>query len=163
MLRAFEAAGLDHRNPTDWRMLVSCFAEAHFGKKKTKPLKWDVLALCRVLKDYMEVTRNHPELKDSKVCERLKSDKQYKDKYSRYKIHALRRIVRCAKSPKHNIILRHPEMRNPVLQCVRDMFERRGMPWDEELGQQMAEAFKQMAGAHKKLIEDKQQIVPPKI
>ena len=33
-------------------------------------------------------------------------------------------------------------MRDPLLQLVRDHFERLGMPWDEALGKQHAEALK---------------------
>ena len=52
MLRAFKAAGLDHRNPFDWRTLLSRFAEVHFGKRKTKPIKWDIAALLELFWDW---------------------------------------------------------------------------------------------------------------
>jgi hypothetical protein len=71
ILRAFETAGLDHRNPFHWRKLLECFAKAHFGKKKTKPKKWDAFEFCVLLKDYLDVTRNHPELKASEACKLL--------------------------------------------------------------------------------------------
>jgi hypothetical protein len=142
ILRAFETAGLDHRNPFHWRKLLECFAKAHFGKKKTKPKKWDAFEFCVLLKDYLDVTRNHPELKASEACKLLMKDKAYRDKYGHYNFHALRKLLRQASSPKHNMYLRHPEMRNPILQEIRDECERRDIPWDESFGKQIAEAVK---------------------
>jgi hypothetical protein len=142
ILRAFEAAGLDPRNPLNWRQLLGYFAEAHFGKKTTKPVKWDQYELMVVLKDYLEVKRNHQKLKDSEICNLLMRKKPYSDKYGKYNFHALRKLARHARSPKYNLYLRHPEMRDPLLQLVRDHFERLGMPWDEALGKQHAEALK---------------------
>jgi hypothetical protein len=142
ILRAFEAAGLDHRNPLHWRMLLGYFAEAHFGKKTTKPVTWNQYELMVVLKDYLEVQRNHRNLKDSKICRLLMRKKPYSDKYGKYNFDALRKLARHARSPKYNLFLRHPEMCDPLLQLVRDQFERLGMPWDEALGKQWAEGLK---------------------
>jgi hypothetical protein len=132
MLRAFEAAGLDHRNPLDWRTLLSLFAEAHFGKIRTKPQKWDVAALLDVLGDDREVQKMDPELSDVKICKLLRTDKRYKSKYSKYHLDALRKLVRHARSPKHNVLLRHPEMRDPLLQIFREKYESRGVVWDPQ-------------------------------
>jgi hypothetical protein len=142
MLQAFETAGLDHRNPFHWRKLLECFAEAHFGKKKTKPIQWDAYQLCVLLKDYFDVTRNRPGLSDLEACKLLKRDRSCKDKYGDYNIDALRKLVRRAKSPKYNMLLRHPEMRNPLLQQIRDECEHRGIPWDELFGKQIAEVVR---------------------
>jgi hypothetical protein len=138
MARAFEAAGLDHRNPLDWRILVSCFAKVHFGKKATKPVKWDAVALCMLLEDYREVTRNRRKTTDSEACKLLM--RSHKEKYGTYNPDALRKLIRRARDPKYNIYLRHPDMRNPLLQEIRDSYERDGTPWDEELGKRVAEA-----------------------
>jgi hypothetical protein len=128
MLSAFETAGLDHRNPLDWRTLLSLFAEAHFGKIRTKPQKWDVAALLDVLTDYREVQRSDPGLSDVKICTLL----QTKSKYSNYTLDALRKLVRHARSPKYNVLLRHPEMRDPLLQIFREKYESRGVVWDPQ-------------------------------
>jgi hypothetical protein len=143
ILRAFKAAGLNHRNPLHWRTLLECFAKAHFGKKKTKPVKWDNYELMVVLRDYLKVKkRNRPKkMSDVEVCKFLMKDKAYKDTYSRYNLDALRRLVRRARSPKYDLHLRHPEMRDPVLQVIRDVFESRGMPWDEEWGKRIADSL----------------------
>src|SRR5262245_32232350 len=72
ILRAFDAAGLDYRNPMDWRTLLACFAEAHFGAKKTKPVKWNPLYLIQVFNDYSEIKNRKPSLSDQDICKLLK-------------------------------------------------------------------------------------------
>jgi hypothetical protein len=142
MLRAFKAASLDHRNPLDWRKLLQCFAEAHFGKRRTKPVKWDSGKFSALLKDYVNVKRNHPELSDLGVCKLLKRDKTYKAKYGDYNLDALRKLVRHARSPEYNAHLRYPEMPDPLLREIRAGFERHNRPWDEALGKQLADVLK---------------------
>jgi len=132
MLRAFEAAGLDHRNPLDWRTLLSLFAEVHFGKIRTKPKKWDIAHLFDVFGDYCEVKKSDPKLSDLKICKLLQTDERYKRKYSRYKLDSLRKLVRYARSPKHNLLLRHPEMPDPLLKLFREKYESRGGVWDPQ-------------------------------
>ena len=140
ILDAFKAAGLDHRNPLHWRTLLGCFAEAHFGKKTTKPVKWNAFELMVLLRDYLNAKHNRPKMSDLEICKLLMRDRAYKDKYGKYNLDALRKLVRRARSPKYNFYLRHLEMRDPPLQAIRNSFECRGMPWDEALGKQIAEA-----------------------
>ncbi len=133
MLRAFEAASLDHRNPFDWRTLLSLFAEVHFGKIRTKRKTWDISAFVDLLMDYLDVYKSNPELSDVKICRLLQTDEDYKSKYGKYDPDALRKLVRNARSPKHNVLLRHPEMRDPLLHIFREKYERRGVVWDPKL------------------------------
>jgi hypothetical protein len=130
LIKAFDAAGLDHRDPMDWRTLLSCFVEAHFGSKETKPIKWDALYLNEVFKDYSEVKTNHPKLKDFDICKLLKKDKRYKDRYTG-NFDALRKLVRVAKNPKHNALLRYSETSDPLVKMLRDLLESKGIDWDE--------------------------------
>jgi hypothetical protein len=132
LLKAFEAAGLDHRDPMDWRNLLSCFVEAHFGSKETKPVKWDAFYLNEVFKDYSEVKTNYPELKDFDICKFLQKDKRYKDRYGG-NFDALRKLVRVAKNPKHNVLLRYTETSDPLVKMLRDLLESKGIDWDERL------------------------------
>jgi hypothetical protein len=132
MLRAFEAAGLDHRNPLDWRTLLSLFAEVHFGKIRTKPKKWDISALLDVLEDYRAVQKSDQELSDVKICKLLQTDKRYKSKYSTFNLDALRKLVRHARNPEHNVLLRYPEMPDPLLKLSREKYESRGVVWDPQ-------------------------------
>jgi hypothetical protein len=134
MLLAFKSAGLDWRDPHSWRHLLSLFAEAHFGDTETKPKTWDIAAFCEVLIDYFVARKTlGNKSTDLAICKLLKINKKYRHKYGDYNIHALRKIVRTALSPKHNILLRHPEMKNIPLQLVRNHSESEGITWDETL------------------------------
>jgi len=44
----------------------------------------------------------------------------------------LRKLVRHARSPKHNLLLRHPEMPDPLLKLFREKYESRGGVWDPQ-------------------------------
>jgi hypothetical protein len=132
MRDAFEAAGLDHRNPRDWKTLLSCFAEAHFGDKRTKTVKWDPIFLNEVFKDYSEVQKNNPKRSDVHFCSLLLKDKRYKDKYD-MTLDSLRKLVRHAKNPKHNVLLRHSDTSDPLLELLREMFGVGGIEWDQRL------------------------------
>jgi hypothetical protein len=142
LLRAFRAAGLDHRNPLNWRTLLGCFAKAHFGAKKTKPIKWDSAKFSALLKDYSDVKQTRPELSDLQVCNLLKRDKTYRAKYGDYNLHALRKLVRQARDPKFNAHLRYPEIRDPLLREIRAECDRQNRPWDEVLGKKIYDVLK---------------------
>jgi hypothetical protein len=144
ILRAFKATGLDPRNPFDWRKLLECFAEAHFGKKKTKQIKWNSWRYSALLKDALNVKQGRHKLSDFEVCKLLKKDKIQKVKYGDYHIDALRKLVRRARSPKYNLDLRYPEMSDPILREIRSHFERRNEPWDEMVGMKLADGLKQL-------------------
>jgi hypothetical protein len=73
MLSAFKEAGLDHRNPLQWRDLLSMFAEAHFGKLRTKPQKRDPVGLSQVLQDYLAVKKENPAAKDAQLRKLLRT------------------------------------------------------------------------------------------
>lgn len=133
MLRAFEAARLDHRSPLDWRILLSHFAEVHFGKIRTKPKKWDEIGLLGLFLDYLKAQIRNPQLKHPEIVKLLQTDKPYKSKYGKYNCDAFRKLVRHARSSQHNVLLRHPEMGDPLLQLLREDYESRGVVWDPEL------------------------------
>lgn len=133
ILAAFAAGGLNHRNPFHWRVLLAAFSEAHFGKRRTKPIIWDTAALCEVFVDYFTV-KNEGKVKTNPQIHRvLRSDKRFKDKYQKYHVDAFRKLVRYALSPKHNPLLRHPEMEDPVLQLFRESYEGRGGIWTPQV------------------------------
>jgi hypothetical protein len=133
LLTAFHKARLDHKNPLHWRALLSMFAEAHFGKTKTKTPKWDPLTLTDVLLDYHTVKKEKPNAKASDICKELRRDKRFKSKYQHYQFDALRKLVRNARDPKFNKFLQHPEMKDPLLQLIRADYEAKGISWKPEM------------------------------
>jgi hypothetical protein len=131
MLKAFAAAGLNHRNPFYWRALLSAFSEVHFGKKRTKPIKWDPAAFWSVFLDCVNVVMEGKARKRSEIPAELA--KRYKEKYGNYSSDALRKLVGQALSPKYNVLLRHSEMGHPLLQLYCEDYEAKGGTWTPEV------------------------------
>ena len=149
---AFKAAGLNPDNPLHWRALVFMFSEAHFGKARTKPQKWSPTALNGVLADYRTIKAENPGASDAQICKLLRSDPRFKRKYQHYSPDALRKLLRQARSPNANILLRHPEMNDPVLQLLRHYHEQYGLEWTSE-SEMYGRAIKEKLSALKLLKE----------
>jgi hypothetical protein len=138
LVAAFREAGLDHRNPLHWRHLLSMFAETHFGKIKTKPQKWDPAALFQLRHDYCTLESENPGAKSSELRKLLRTDKRFKDKYKSdskdksYNEDAFRKLLRHALSPASNVLLRYPEMKDPLMKLIRNDYEQKGMQWTPE-------------------------------
>jgi hypothetical protein len=144
LIKAFEEAGLDPQNPLHWRELFSIFAEVHFGPMRTKPQKWDSVALSEVLDDYRTIKSENPKAKEPALRKALREDKRFKKKYEHYNMHSFRKLLRHAKSPSTNVLLRHPEMRDPLLQLIRDGYEGKSIqltPQREALVKGLVERF----------------------
>jgi hypothetical protein len=133
LLAAFRKAGLDHKNPLHWKHLLSMFAETHFGKVRTKTQKWDSVGLSNVLDDYRTVKSENPTASEPTLRKKLRSDKRFKDKYERYNMHSFRKLLRQARNPELNVLLRHPEMKDPLLQLIRQDYEQKAKRWTPEL------------------------------
>jgi hypothetical protein len=67
---AFEKAGLDHKNPIHWRILMRQFAGAHYRIKRGRgaPSLWDAKRYCRLLQDEARVWSQHPTFSNEDVC-----------------------------------------------------------------------------------------------
>ena len=66
---AFEKAGLDPRQPANWRLLISYFCWAHFGPRRGRgaPALWPPQRYCRLLQDEDRVRRDHPTFSNEDV------------------------------------------------------------------------------------------------
>jgi hypothetical protein len=120
------------------------FAETHFGKVRTKPQKWDSAGLFRLLHDYLALKSENPGAKVSELRKLLCTDKRFKDKYKHHSEDAFRKLLRQALSPRSNVLLRHPEMKDPLPQLIRNDYEQKGTRWTPELEAlitQLAESF----------------------
>src|SRR5215467_15860700 len=73
LVDAFKAFGLDHKNLSDWRRLMSIFADVHFSKHKPgRPKDWTDLKLCQLLIDFTAIQRDKPGRPETEVCHALK-------------------------------------------------------------------------------------------
>jgi hypothetical protein len=132
ILTAFRLAGLDHHNPVDWRRLMAAFCETHFGQKRTKPVTWTPTVLLSAYKDYLAVQNSFEKKRpDLQVCKILKTDKRYKDKYGKYKIDTLRKLIRYANDPDHNTLLPYADANDPLLEFTKELSHRANVQWDE--------------------------------
>jgi hypothetical protein len=103
---AFDAFGLDPKEPENWRLLLALLAEAFFVPKRKRGGKevWDSHALWQLLTDFWEVKRQNPDLKsEEKLCEKLTEKKGYKGKKSPK---TLRKMLYRARDPADNDILK---------------------------------------------------------
>jgi hypothetical protein len=101
ILDAFKAFGLDHRNLSDWRALVSHLARVLFPTPRPPgaPRKWTDERLCRLLAEVAAAKRKHPNASDTVVCEWLeKRDRSVSAK-------RLRRVLQDARNPARNRLL----------------------------------------------------------
>jgi hypothetical protein len=131
MLKAFEAAGLDHNDPFAWRQLLDLFSQAYFdapgaGRKR----EWPASRYNELLSDFEHVQSQHPDLKKSEdVCRRLLNREPHKSKYKEYNsAEYLAGKVAEARDPEQNYFLKHPEMPTRY-RPVREAAERLGYKW----------------------------------
>jgi len=133
LIAAFKSAGLSPQNPLHWRALLSMFAEVHFAKTKTKTQRWGPEGLFKLFIDYITIKSENPGATETKIAEKLQKDKRFREKYQRYNDAAFRKLIRQAKSPKTNVLLRHLEMMDALLQLIRDDYEQRSIEWTPKL------------------------------
>jgi hypothetical protein len=130
LLAAFAAAGLDHRNPLDWKRLFREFGIAHFAPKRRRgaPPKWIGGPYCRLLAHVQQLKLENPNLKDSPACIILR---RRDPEYRKLSFHHLRKLLRQAQKPKYNDILSQSLEHNLKSAQVRYLQENR--PWTPEI------------------------------
>jgi len=95
--KAFEAFGLDPRNPFDWRKLIGYYSAAHYGSKGPgAPRKWTDDRMCQFLSDVMRVSELHPKADITKTCKFMKSEKSLSGRYRHIPVETLRKQLRSA-------------------------------------------------------------------
>jgi hypothetical protein len=145
LLAAFAAAGLDQRNPEHWRELVSLFAKAHFEETpRGAPEKWGPLEYAWLLRDIVSVLQLKPKSKHfaTSISKILRTQKPFKEKYAKHSQDHVRRLIREARSPSINKMLRYPKMDNFILSLIRAEYEDRGVPWTPQFQSQVEAVLK---------------------
>jgi hypothetical protein len=111
--KAFEAAGLDDRNPFHWRKLITYFADVHFGsnrKRSGRKTKWSDNKLCVLLHDFTQRKKylssiTDEKLTDRSICESMKHKTRFEGRYSQYRTPTILRNLQRARNPKENRFL----------------------------------------------------------
>jgi hypothetical protein len=120
--KAFEAAGLNPKDPGAWRTLVSIFAKVHFGAIGA-PKIWDAERYQLLLDHSAEVSRQYGAKSDPEICRKLRAADPYKKFYERNKVATLRKRLREARDPNMNYYLRYPETDGVFAKYVRQQAE----------------------------------------
>jgi hypothetical protein len=73
IMKAFSAAGLNHKNPIDWRLLLEAFSWAHFGEqgKPGRNIDWTDEKYCELLRDVHRIKKEHAIIKDAPALRKL--------------------------------------------------------------------------------------------
>ena len=102
---AFKKFRRDVQDPHDWRLLLYCFAEAHFGtpeRQRGAPKLWTETEWCQLLADYYQIKSRNPKMSKSRVCAHM-AHASSKNGYSVGKnAETIRRNVNRALNPKGN-------------------------------------------------------------
>lgn len=161
LVKAFEEAGLDHRNPLHWRSLLESFAEAHFGKNRTKPKTWDAAAYwelyldCLRVKVRLRLAKKPYALSDVQLVKRLQSEANlFRNDYKKYNERALRRLIAQSRDPVFNIALRYPGTTS-TLKLLRAEYEAEGRNWSTDIEAQIKPLFEkglELAGQPKDIL-----------
>lgn len=130
---AFNAAGLNHKNPWHWRILLGMFAVAHFGPKRRRGARklWAGDSYCQLLYDVEKVKAEHSWPSDRAACRVLaKRRVAYGEHGKQQTAETLRRAVREARDPDKNSFLALWVGEN--LRKMRSDHQKRNVPWTTE-------------------------------
>jgi hypothetical protein len=99
---AFTAFNGDPKDPFEWRQLLICFADAHFGRGEPgSPKRWTDERLCQLLADVAAAKAAHPNATDANIC-RCLIKKGGKTVYGNVRDVTLRRKLQDARNPALN-------------------------------------------------------------
>jgi hypothetical protein len=92
IIKAFAAFKLDHRNSYHWRILMTYFADAHFGKPLSgRRREWTPEKLMQLFRDVLTIKLPNPKISDAELCRQLVNDKRLSGRYKEFRPSTLRR------------------------------------------------------------------------
>ena len=104
--KAFDAFGLDHKQPDHMRKLLGILADIVFGERGKGPkIEWDFERYAQLLSDFDEISARFPDLSGQKCFEMLTREEPYSGRYKDWKASTLRARHRDASNPKRNKFL----------------------------------------------------------
>jgi hypothetical protein len=131
---AFEKAGLDPRQPANWRLLISYFCWAHFGPRRGRgaPALWPPQRYCRLLQDEDRVRRDHPTFSNEDVYRTIvQRYEHYRRKNGKpLKPGRIKTALRDARDPECNPHL--AAYLNLTIQSARSEHQQHKREWSPE-------------------------------
>jgi len=108
IIRAFEAANLNVKNPLDWRILLERFCWAHFGDKGKpgKAIYWTDEKYCELLRDVHQAKRRFSLTEDASALRKIMEIKG--KKYRQVSFGRMKKALGEARNPKYNGSLMKP-------------------------------------------------------
>jgi hypothetical protein len=151
----FDQAVLN-KNPVHWKLLVTLFSWAHFGKWRSRgrPLKWTGEKYSQLLHEFSKIRNEKPTVPDIEVCRLLK--KRRPDRYTQQSAERLAKEVKKAQDPKFNPALAH--LLNMLREVTKVDYQRLKLDWSAEVEaskrKEFLESVLKRAGAKKRLKAD---------
>lgn len=150
ILSAFQIAGLDHKNPLHWWVLLVAFCEHHFAEPKSRPVEWDQEEMMKIVQYVTAIETEHPDIKgnQTKIAEKIQElDEHYEDVTT----HHIAGRIREALNPAKNLGLRYPDISDPFLQKIRADYEEMGVEWTPDIEKQNLDMLEGVRSALKEV------------
>jgi hypothetical protein len=138
--KAFQAFGLDPRNPFHWRKLLAYLADVHFGPRQPRRGRdtlWSDDRLCQLLQDFDQIRRQRAlvpgsKVSDIEVCKWLKRHSTLGKTYAGLDAKTLLRNLQRARNPEENCRLRElvSKVADPFIARLRAAAKRRSLVLD---------------------------------
>jgi hypothetical protein len=145
IITAFNKAGLDPKQLSHWRALISLFAYAHFGRwpSSGRPKEWTSETYSDLLCDFLAITNKNPNISVSRACDLL--TQRYPEKYKQSKGRLAKEVMK-AKDPKFHPALAH--FLNLMLVLARVEYERKDLVWSQEIEARKRKEYLELALKH---------------
>jgi len=145
--KAFQAFGLDPRNPFHWRKLLAYLADVHFGPRQPRRGRdtlWSDDRLCQLLQDFDQIRRQRTlvpgsKISDIEVCKWLKRHSTLGKTYAGLDAKTLLRNLQRARNPRENCRLGElvSKVADPFIARLRAAAKESGLVLDPKWEQQV--------------------------
>lgn len=145
--KAFQAFGLDPRNPFHWRKLLAYFCDVHFDPRQRRrgPQKlWSDGRLCQLLQDFDQIKRQRTlvpgsKISDLEVCKWLKRHSSLGKTYAEFRVKTVLRNLQRARNPRENCLLGEMVsiVAEPFIAQLHAASDERGIVLDEKWERQV--------------------------
>jgi hypothetical protein len=140
--KAFQAFGLDPRNPFHWRKLLAYFSDAHFARQRRRGPQelWSDGRLCQLLQDHDRIKKQllvvpGSKITDLQLCERLKRHSTLGKTYADFSAKTVLRNLQRARNPTENCLLGETvaNVAEPIIAKLRAAAKKSGIILEQKL------------------------------